>query len=246
MTQISTANLLYYLSGGAANSNVLLSLGGIISANQWSTATALDDAFPDVTGAQAASGITQYLCFYIKNVDPNVNGLLAGALYFLTQVMPADVNDKIAVGIGTAAKNGTEQTIANITTAPTGVTWVDASSCLTYATGVALPTPMVQNDYQSFWLRRTVLAGAVASGQVITACAYTAANPTVVTVGQNIPTGTVVIVSASTGTNINGTYQCTNQDATHITLPITVGSSGTLTITIPSGTYLAVGGDTTA
>ena len=246
MTQISTSNLQWFYSGAGANANPLLCLGGAISSAQWTAATALDDLFPDVTGAQAAAGITQYLCLYFKNVDPNVNGFIAGAVYFLTQVMPTDANDKIAVALGTSAKNVAEQTIANITTAPTGVSWIDASTAVSLPTGVQLPTAMVQNDYQSVWFRRTIGAGAAASGQVISGCAYTVANPTVVTVGQNIPTGTVVTVSASTGTNINGTYQCTNSDATHITLPVSVGSSGTLTLTIPSGTYIAVGGDTTA
>ena len=82
MTAISTSNLLWYLSGGAGNSNPVASLGGVISSTQWSTATALDDLFPDVTGAQAASGITQYLCLYFKNTDPNVNGLIAAGVYF--------------------------------------------------------------------------------------------------------------------------------------------------------------------
>ena len=249
MTQISTANLQWFYSGAGANANPLLCLGGAISSAQWTASTALDDLFPDVTGAQAASGITQYLCLYVKNVDANVNGLISGAVYFLTQVMPTDANDKIAVGLGTAAKNGTEQTIANITTAPAGVSWIDASTAVSMGTGVQLPTPMVQNDYQSVWFRRTIGAGATASGAVYTATAVsTTGSPATVTCGANIPTGTTVTLAGFTTTpvSVNGTWTATNVSGTQFSIVANVTTDTTNgTVTVPSGCFIALGGDTT-
>ena len=249
MTAISTSNLLWYLSGGAGNSNPVASLGGVISSTQWSTATALDDLFPDVTGAQAASGITQYLCLYFKNTDPTVNGLIAAGVYVLTQVMPTDANDKIAVALGTSAKNATEQTIGTITTAPSGVSWIDASTAVSMATGAQLPTPMVQNDTQAVWFRRTIGAGAAASGAVYTASAVsTTGSPATVTCGANIPTGTTVTLAGftTTPTSVNGTWTATNVSGTQFSIVANVTTDTTNgTVTVPSGCFIAVGGDTT-
>ena len=252
MTAIASANLVWYLSGGSGNSSPVASLGGAISSTAWSTTTALDDLFPDVTGAQAAAGVTQYLCLYMKNTDTNANGLLSGAVYFLTQVTPADANDKIAVALGTAAKNGTEQTVANITTAPSAVTWIDASTAISVATGATLPTPMSTNDYQSVWFRRTIGAGATATGAVSTITSFSGDGTTgtiTCSGGCVTATGDVVTISGTSATSFDGTYQTTGGNHTTTLTIATTVTSATITgahVTRPSGTYIAVGGDTTA
>ena len=259
MTQISTANLQWFCSGAGSNANPLLCLGGAISSAQWATTTALDDLFPDITGAQAAAGVVQYLCLYFKNVDTNVNGLLSPAVYFLSQVTPTDANDKIAAAIAsTEAKNATAQTIATITTAPSLGTnsWVDASSALTYAAalagGLALPTPMLHNDYQAVWFKRTIGAGAAASGAVSTITSFSG-NGTTVTLtcsgGCVTATGDTITVAGTSASSIDGTYQVTGGNGTTtVTIASTVVASTitSATITRPSGTWIAVGGDTTA
>jgi hypothetical protein len=253
LTAISTANLKWYLSGTATSAAPTTSLGGSINTatGAWTAATALDDLFADVTGTQAAAGVTQYLCLYFRNEDTNANGLLSGAIYVGGyNVMPADANDKIALAIGSSAKNGTEQTVVNITTAPTGgVSFTDGSSCTTYATGLALPTPMTHNDWQAIWLRRTIGAGATASGAVYTITGYSGDGTTgTVTCGASIPTGSVVTIAGTSATTIDGTYQATNKNSTqfYITTAVTSCTYTSATTTVPSGFYLAVGGDSTA
>jgi hypothetical protein len=63
------------------------------------------------------------------------------------------------VGVGSAAINGTEQTVANENTAPTGgVTFAAAS---TYATGYALGD-IPAGQHKAIWFRRTINAAAAA------------------------------------------------------------------------------------
>ena len=267
MTQISTANLLWYHSGGGSNSSPAADLGGAISSALWSTTTALDDLFPDVTGAQAAAGVTHYRCLYFKNTDANANGLISGAVYLLSQVTPADANDVFAIGLdpATITGSGTATTSAGGTVAPAAVTFINAASCLTYAAalalglqaagGLAFVTPLATNGIQAVWFRRTVGAGATASGAVSTitgfsgsgtAATLTCSGGCVTAVGDTI---TIAGVSAETGGELNGTCQVTGGNGTTtvvVASTVTVATITNATITRPSGTWVAVGGDTTA
>ena len=71
------------------------------------------------------------------------------------------------------------------------------------------------------------------------------ANPTVITIGAYLPTGTQVTIAGTTGTTptVNGTYVATNSSATAITIPVNVtagggANSGTLTINSYPGQIL--------
>jgi hypothetical protein len=66
--------------------------------------------------------------------------------------------DEWDIGLGTAAINATEQTVANETTAPSGVSF---SAPTTYATGLA-SADIPFGQHRSVWYRRTVNAGAAA------------------------------------------------------------------------------------
>ena len=65
----------------------------------------------------------------------------------------------IDIGVGTAAINGTEQTIANEATAPTSVTF---SAPTTAGTGLSLGT-IPAGQHIAIWIRRTVTAGSGSS-----------------------------------------------------------------------------------
>jgi hypothetical protein len=62
----------------------------------------------------------------------------------------------IDIGVGTAAINGTEQTVANEATAPTGVTF---SAPADAASGLVLGN-IPAGQHKAIWLRRTITAGA--------------------------------------------------------------------------------------
>jgi hypothetical protein len=64
----------------------------------------------------------------------------------------------IDIGLGSAAVNGTEQTVANEQTAPTSVTF---SAPSTKAGGLSIGN-LPAGQHKAIWLRRTVTAGAAA------------------------------------------------------------------------------------
>lgn len=153
MATIDPANLKYYLSGGATNTDPNASLGGGRSTT--AVATGLNNLFDDVTGDEAVSGIVEYRCVYFRNDDPNTNGLMSPLLWVASNTPSATTT--LDIGLDPAGKNAEATTTPNETTAPAGVTFSAPSS---KATGISLPNePYAQNDYIAVWIRRTVSAG---------------------------------------------------------------------------------------
>lgn len=151
---ILTTDLQFRLSGGAANSVVNSSLGGAKSSVSLVDNT-LNNLYADSLGPESVAGSIKYRCIYVHNGHASLTAL--NAKVYLTTNTPS-TDDIIDVAVGTAAINATEQTIANEDTAPTGVSWGNAS---TYATGYALgDIPFGQ--HKAFWFRRTITAGASA------------------------------------------------------------------------------------
>ena len=150
---IVPADIQLRLSGGAANANPNASLGSAISAN--AVGAGLHNLFDVVSGAESAAGDTEYRCIYVRNGHASLT--LYGAVVFISSNTPSAGTDA-AIGVGTSAINGTEQTVANENTAPTGVTF---SQPTTAATGLALGD-LGPGQHKAVWVRRTVSAGAAA------------------------------------------------------------------------------------
>lgn len=148
---VASTEIKFRLSGGAANSSHIASLGGAKS----SVAITGSALFDSVGGGEAAAGDVEYRCGYVQNdsASPMTNAVL-----WITANTPSG-STTIELGLGTSAMNGTEQTVANEGTAPTGVTF---APCATKATGLALGT-IPAGQHRAFWLRRTVTAGAAAA-----------------------------------------------------------------------------------
>ena len=72
--------------------------------------------------------------------------------------------NRMALGLGSSAVNGTEQTVANESTAPSGVTF---SQPTTKGTGIALGT-IPAGQHRAVWVRRTVAAAAAANNDTYT------------------------------------------------------------------------------
>lgn len=147
MTVISSANLKWYLSGGASNSDPAASLGGIISSVEVVPSTIFDA----VSGAEAAAGDIEYRCVYFKNTDANAGGLQNAVIWIDAQT-PA--GDDISIALGGEGKNGTAETVANENTAPVGESFTAPA---TKGTGLSLGT-LAQNDYYPIWIKRNVPA----------------------------------------------------------------------------------------
>lgn len=139
------------LSGGAGNSSGAASLGGAKSSN--AAPTTLDQLFDQVSAAEAVAGDVEYRCVYLHN---------AGSVDMIDPVVWISANTPLAgstldIGVGTAAINGTEQTVANESTAPSAVSFSAPSS---QGAGLALGTPIPAGQHKAIWLRRTITAGA--------------------------------------------------------------------------------------
>jgi hypothetical protein len=152
---INIANIKYYLSGGASNSDPLLSIGGAKSSVAVS-ATALHNLFDAVTGDEAAAGVSRYRLVYLQNDDADASGLLAPAVLWWS-TSPA-AGQTIAVGLAAAGKGAAETAVADENTAPADVSFASPTS---KATGVSLPdAPYVEDDYIGVWLRVVTSVGA--------------------------------------------------------------------------------------
>lgn len=136
------------LSGGAANSNANASLGGAKSSTQ-----APAGLFDTVDSTESTAGDTEYRCVYVHN-NSGTNSLDNPVMWIVSETP-----NYIDIGVGTSAVNGTEQTVANENTAPSGVTF---SSPTSKGTGLALGS-IPAGQHKAVWIRRTVPAAAGAA-----------------------------------------------------------------------------------
>lgn len=141
-------------SGGAANSDPNASLGGAKSSTA-ATSGVLNNLFADADSAEAAAGSVKYRCMYIHNGHGTLTWQNVG-VWIETQTPSPDT--VYAIGLGTAAVNGTEQTIADEDTAPAGVTFSEpANEGARLVIGDIPP-----GEHKSVWYRRTISAAAAA------------------------------------------------------------------------------------
>lgn len=143
------------LSGGAANSDVNASLGGARSSTETVDNT-VNNLFDSISGAESTAGDTEYRCVYVYNNHGTLT-MQNVRIYILSNTTSAD--DTWTIGLGTAAINATEQTIANESTAPSGVTF---SAPTDYAGGLA-SADIPAGQHRSIWYKRVVNAGAAAA-----------------------------------------------------------------------------------
>ena len=155
-------DLEYRLSGGAANSDPILSIGGAMSSVEATGSTLFDT----VSSAEAAAGDTEYRCVYIYN-----NGATEAtsiSLWIYAQTPSADTT--IAIALGGEGEGGTAETPANENTAPSGETFSSPSSA-----GAGLSVGNLANgERYPIWIRRTVSAAAagVSSDTFTLRCTY--------------------------------------------------------------------------
>lgn len=142
------------LSGGASQSNVNLSLGGIKSSVEVVDNT-LHNLFDQVTGTQSAAGSVEYRGVYVHNAHGTLT-MQNTAVYINSNTSsPGDTWDLALAGEGL---NQTMETVATEGTAPVGETF---SAPTTYATGLSMGNIPAGQHY-GLWIRRTVTAGAAA------------------------------------------------------------------------------------
>lgn len=148
---IVTGDFELRLSGGSSNAVGNASIGGAKSSNEYNPAT--DQLFDPVTAAQALAGLVEYRCLYLHNAN-GADAMISARLW-IEENTPND-DTALAIGVGSAAINATEDAVANEGTAPAGVSF---SAPSTAAGGLALGN-IPAGQHRSIWLRRTVDAAA--------------------------------------------------------------------------------------
>ncbi len=150
---IISTDIQYRLSGGASNADVNASLGGAKSST--SVDTGLHNLFDVVGSAEATAGDTEYRCVYVHN-NHGALTMQSAKIWISSNTPSADTSVEIA--LGSSAVNGTEQTVANENTAPTGVTFSAPAS-----EGAALSIGDIPaGQHKAVWIKRIVNAGAAA------------------------------------------------------------------------------------
>ena len=144
---IST-DIKFYLSGGTANTDPNLSLGGMISNTQ--AGTAIHQLFDLVLPAEALAGDIEYRCIWAKNTH------VSETLYGAKLVVSLETTSTSTVVAWAYDATGT-QVIASEKTAPVGLTF---STPYSYATGIALGD-MAPNSTKMIWVKWSVTAGAL-------------------------------------------------------------------------------------
>lgn len=145
---ITLSDVHFYLSGGGSNTDPSASLGGVISST-----VAGSNLFDGLSDAQIAAGRVDYRCVYLKNGHATLEWL--DVVVWIRKNTPRS-DTSFEVGLGTSDVGDTEQTIANATTAPSGVTFDDAPD---FANGLEVGV-LYPGETVAIWLKRTVDAGA--------------------------------------------------------------------------------------
>jgi hypothetical protein len=154
MPPIVAGDIDFHLSGGAGNSDPDASLGGAISTTQIVDAT-LHNLFDIVAGDEALPGDSEYRCFYVKNNHGSLT-LQNAEIWVQTESPSTDSDEEI--GLGTSAIGGTEQTVADESSAPAGVTFSQANG-----EGASLAIGNIPaGSHKAVWIKRVISATAAA------------------------------------------------------------------------------------
>ena len=154
---IVSGDIEYRLSGGAANTDSDLALGGAMSTVGGGviTTAVLHNLFDPVSGAEGDVGDTEYRGIYIQNSHGSVT--LSNISIWIQTVSPS-TDSVCAIALADEAKNTTIETIADESTAPSGPTFAELVS---KGTGLD-PGDLDFGDYRGLWIRRIISASATA------------------------------------------------------------------------------------
>lgn len=152
---IISAELKWQLTGGAANANPDLSIGGAQSSVEITDASD-NNLFDDVSGDEASSGDTEYRCFTLKNTNATIS-LQNSKLWFTANTTSAD--DTLDIALSGLGLNTEPEALANESTAPSnGETF---SAPASKAAGLSVGT-VPATQYYPIFIRRIVDASAAA------------------------------------------------------------------------------------
>lgn len=147
----------FFSTGGGPGDDRELNLGGAISDTEIVHSVNQNWA-PDiprtVVGAIGTSGTWHmYFPFYIKNKNDTVT---ITDVKLVVDHIPSSINVNIQMGFDASSLNGTATTIANQTTAPSGVTFSNPQTVIifnyTQQTVWNVASSMAPGDHQALWV----------------------------------------------------------------------------------------------
>jgi hypothetical protein len=148
-----------------AQANPNNSLGKYVSTTAWASGT--NSLFDDISGAENAASTVDYRCIFVLNNHASLT--LQNAVVYVSAEVAGGASVAIATdNIAASAKgSATAQaaTIANETTAPTGVSAF--STPTTSGTGLALGS-LTPGQVKGVWIRRTAANTAAVNGDGFT------------------------------------------------------------------------------
>lgn len=156
---LTPRDIYLFYSGGSSNAAGNASLGGAISKHRI-VSGGNNNLFDEVYYFESIGGKTEYRCVYVKNMDQQNSGGVGGIPLSNTKVYlernTESNDDTVLLGLGKAGRNGTEQTIADETKTPSGVSFKDPSSI---ESALNMGT-LNSGDRYPLWIKRIVNKGA--------------------------------------------------------------------------------------
>jgi hypothetical protein len=147
------------LSGGASNSDVNASLGGIISSTVIVDNT-LNNLFAYAPGSESTAGSVKYRAFFVRNTHATLTYENA-VIWISSNSTSATTEVKIALADETGSPI---ETIVNEDTAPVGPTFSTANGV-----GNALTVgSLAPGESKGIWVQWTITAGTVAVNDAMT------------------------------------------------------------------------------
>jgi hypothetical protein len=153
---ITSSEIKYYISGGSTNTNPALAIGGARSTVTGGEITSgvLNNVWANIDATQAAAGSVKYRCIYVRNTNLADTWTLPK---IWISSLTTSTDDEVDIALGSSAINGTETSVANENTAPSGPTF---SRPVSKATGLTLGSTLTAGQHKAVWIRRTLLSGA--------------------------------------------------------------------------------------
>ncbi|KAF0218799.1 MAG: hypothetical protein FD174_2582 [Geobacteraceae bacterium] len=163
------------VSDGGAAGSAAVSLGGYRGTVE-PTDNTDNNLFDDISGAEAAAGVTDYRCICLKNTHASL-ALQNAKVWIVTDEANASTAISIAVEVPTLnASTGNAQSVVNEATAPVVnvgnvSNWVASSAANSYVNGIAVninghSADMAAGNIIFVWVKRVISASAAAASGI--------------------------------------------------------------------------------
>ena len=154
---IAAGDIKLRVSGGAANTDPDLSIGGAMGTGAGAIidTDVLNNDMDDITSVEASAGVIIYHGYFYKNEHGSLT-YIAPKFYIASQTSSGDTT--VDVALVAEAKNTAIETLASETTAPATVAFTAPAN---FAGGIAIGD-LAFSDYRGIWVKYAVGSSAAA------------------------------------------------------------------------------------